>query len=42
MKYYSPTLGSMTAWTRSDAEAYRQNIIDLLTEFGFKIEKDNE
>lgn len=42
MKYYSPASGTMTAWTRSDAKAYRQNIIDLLTEFGFKIEKNNE
>lgn len=42
MKYYSPVSGTMTAWTRSDAEAYRQNIIDLLTEFGFIIEKKYE
>lgn len=42
MKYYSPASGIMTAWTRSDAKAYRQNIIDLLNEFDFKIDTNDE
>lgn len=32
MKYYSPTSGSMVAWTKPDAEAYRHNIYRVLSE----------
>lgn len=42
MKYYSPTSGTMIAWTHSDAEAYRKDIMDLLTEFKFDIDKNYE
>ena len=31
MKYYSPTSGSMVAWTKPDAEAYRYNIYRILS-----------
>lgn len=31
MKYYSPTSGSMVAWTRTDAEAYLKNIYHILS-----------
>ena len=30
MKYYSPTSGNIVAWTKPDAEAYRQNIVKTL------------
>lgn len=36
MKYYSPTSGSMVAWTRTDAEAYRKNIYRTLSK-NFKV-----
>jgi hypothetical protein len=32
MKYYSPTSGSMVAWTRTDAEAYLKNIYRTLSQ----------
>lgn len=32
MKYYSPTSGSMVAWTRPDAEAYLKNIYRTLSQ----------
>lgn len=31
MKYYSPTSGSMVAWTRTDAEAYLKNLYHILS-----------
>lgn len=31
MKYYSLTSGNMVAWTKHDAEAYEQNIFDILS-----------
>lgn len=31
MKYYSPTSGTMVAWTKPDAEAYKQNMIRVLS-----------
>lgn len=31
MKYYSPTSGSMVAWTKIDAEAYLKNIYRILS-----------
>lgn len=33
LKYYSPTSGSMVAWTRRDAEAYRQGMLSTLKKF---------
>lgn len=43
MKYYSPMSGSMTVWTRYDAEAYQKNIIDIIkNEFKFKVKKDGQ
>ena len=32
MKYYSPTSGSMVAWTRNDAKAYMKNIYRILSQ----------
>ena len=32
MKYYSPTSGSMVAWTKNDAEAYLKNIYRILSQ----------
>lgn len=38
MKYYSPMSTSMNAWTRSDAESYREAIISMMEQFNFNIE----
>ena len=38
MKYYSPTSGSMVAWTRTDAEAYLKNIYRTLSQ-KFKVKE---
>lgn len=38
MKFYSPISSNMTAWTKADAKAYRQDIIDTLKNHEFSIE----
>jgi len=39
LKYYSSVQSSPNYWTKADAEAYRQNILDLLKEKFFSEEK---
>lgn len=34
LKYYSSTVGDHNYWTKEDAEAYKNNILDTLKEFG--------
>ncbi len=43
LKYYSGVSASSNYWDKTDAEAYRQDIADVLKEFGVNItkEKDN-
>ena len=43
LKYYNTSVDNLKEWSKSDAEAYKQNILDTLSEFGVKdsMEKTN-
>ena len=41
LKYYSPVSTEYNYWTKSDAEAYRQNIYEVLKDFGVKLNIKN-
>lgn len=41
-KYYSATLSSPNYWTKTDAEAYRQNIFEALKDFGVKLKEEEK
>lgn len=36
LKYYNPNVNNLQTWTKEDAEAYKNNILDTLKEFGVK------
>ena len=43
LKYYNTSVDNLKEWSKSDAEAYKQNILDTLSDFGVKdsMEKTN-
>ena len=41
LKYYTPMTTDYNYWTRSDAEAYKQNILETLKHFGVTLNKQH-
>lgn len=41
MKYYNATVDDLRAWTRVDAEVYKNNIYSMLKEFGVVLNSNN-
>jgi hypothetical protein len=41
LKYYSPTSESPNYWDKIDSEAYRQNMCEILKEFGVSMDIEN-
>lgn len=41
LKYYTPMTTDYNYWTRSDAEAYKQNILETLKDFGVTLNKQH-
>ncbi|MBR4838506.1 MAG: DUF262 domain-containing protein [Bacteroidales bacterium] len=42
LKYYTPVLTNYNYWTKPDAKAYRQNILNTLEEFGVTDSSNNQ
>ncbi len=42
LKYYTPAFTNYNYWTKSDAEAYRQNILETLKEFEVTDSSNNQ
>ena len=36
LKYYNPNVNNLQTWTKEDATAYKNNILETLKEFGVK------
>ena len=41
-KYYTPITNNLMDWDKTDAEAYRQNILETLREFGVTDSYNNQ